>query len=132
MNEKDLINFRIKLSQIQEDVLTKILDTDLLIAIYSALEKSPYFSIHEMSELAFKIDRVRMNEIIEGKKISLNERKRIVEYLGHNINWPTIKDIINRHIVNSITLLGKENAHKYLGISLRTQQRYLQNIEGNF
>lgn len=131
MREIDLINFRNKLLEIQWDVKSKIFDANLLLALYQTLNKSQYKTIHEMAELAFNMTRNRVEEIIvQGKKITPSERRKIVEYLDSKVDWPTIKEMIDMHIVDSIKLMGRENAYKHIGISLRTQQRYLKNIEG--
>lgn len=128
MNSDDLLRFRNKLLEIQQDVELKIVDTELLLRLYDALDKSPYNSIHEMAEMALKISRKRMNEIIEGRRMMISERLNVINYINDVSWWLSIKGVVNQHILKSIKFFGKEIAFKYLGISQRTQQRYLKNM----
>lgn len=128
MNSTNLINFKKKLLEINNDIKQRIIDTDLLLGIYSAFDNSSYNSIQEMAEMAFCVSRKRFDEIVvEGKKMTNNERKNIINYLDKKINWLQIESVVNQHILNTVEILGID-AYKYLGISIRTQQRYLKNI----
>lgn len=124
----DLLHFRRKLLEIKEDVDLKIIDTNLLIKLYDCRHKTVYNSVHELAEFALKINRLRFDEIIEGKKMSQKERIDIIDFLNDRGFIPTIKENTNNYILFMSKLFGNDNAFKFLGISLRSQQRYLKAI----
>jgi len=127
----DLLHFKRKLLEIREDVDLKIIDTDLLIKLYDCRHKTVYNSVHELAEFALKINRLRFDEIIEGKKMSKKERLDIIDFLNNKEFIPTIKENINNYVLFMIKLFGNDNAFKFLGISQRSQQRYLKVMREN-
>jgi len=129
LNNSELLKFKQKLIEIQGDVAQKIFETDLLIGLQSAFEETEFKSLHEMGEIIFKIDRIRMSEILEGRRMTMDEKLTFANYLEGKFHYPTLREAANSHLLQTIRTFGKENSFKFLGISQRTQQRYTQNIK---